>query len=156
MPKGRLAEDGEIPDFYFNPGIFGCGLIEHKQSRDYKPRTVRNVADADATLILRFQGGGRTLSPGTKLTLSTIQSLEKSYRIYDPSKSHHAPLAVQWICETIIDDSGRYIEILNVAGPRESGSPGIYEKSKKFMIEVLNYTFCYRRWGLKIWSRNQI
>ena len=44
MPKGRLAEDGPIPEDYL-------GLIE-ADSADPAVRTALNVRDSDATLIL--------------------------------------------------------------------------------------------------------
>lgn len=152
VPKGRLAEDGELDSSYFDTESFGSGLVEHKESRDYASRTFRNIADSDATIILRFQGSGRVLGPGTKLTIKTLTNMKKPYKIFDPSKLYQIPDAVQWICETEIGDPPRLIEILNVAGSRESGSPGIYEASKVFMNEILSYVFTYQHWGLKIWS----
>src|SRR5262245_10154727 len=44
VPRGRLAEDGRIPDRY--PGLF------ETESDDPAVRTARNVRDSDATLIL--------------------------------------------------------------------------------------------------------
>lgn len=157
MPKGKLAEDGEIPSRYFNVDRLGCGLHEHTGSRNYKARTVRNISDSDATLVLRFQGAGRVLGPGTKLTIKTLQKMKKPYRLFDPSRVHHVPKAVRWICETIVgeDDEAKNIEILNVAGPRESGSPGIYDKTRIFMDDVLGYVYTYQRSGVKIWALNK-
>lgn len=150
VPRGRLAEDGEIPGFYFNPGFFGCGLVEHSESRDYKSRTVQNCKDSDATLILRFQGGGRILSPGTKLTLKVLREMGKPYRILDPSNASHIMKAVRWICETVEESSGRYIQVLNVAGPRESKQPGIYGHSLLFMSQIQSYVFSCQRLGMRL------
>lgn len=154
VPRGRLAEDGEIPERYFNVEKRWCGLHEHAESRNFKTRTLSNIKDSDATLILRFQGSGRVLGPGTKLTIKSLQRLEKPYRLLDPSRRHHVPKAVRWICETIVgeDEEARNIEVLNVAGPRESGSPGIYDRSRIFMTDVLNYVYAYQRWGVRIWA----
>ncbi len=155
VPKGRSAEDGQIPDRYFDPqDRLECGLQEHETSRDYRARTVKNIAESDATIILRFHGGGRVLGPGTKLTITTLRRAEKPYRIFDPSRIHSVPKAVQWICETTIPegDIERNIKILNVAGPRESGSPGIYEKTKVFLTDVFGYVFVYQKWGIKLWA----
>jgi hypothetical protein len=154
VPRGRLAEDGVIPDRYFDAKKLGCGLEEHSQSRDYKSRTIRNIKDSDATMILRFQGSGRVLGPGTKLIIKTLQKSGKPYRLFDPSKSHTVPKAVRWVCETLVeeDEATRCIEILNVAGPRESSSPGIYDRSRIFMNDVLGYVSAYQRWGVRIWA----
>src|SRR5688572_12994856 len=54
-PRGRLAEDGQIPRRY--------QLTETKTSK-YRERTERNVLDSDGTLIL-FRA---LLSGGTELT----------------------------------------------------------------------------------------
>ena len=153
VPKGRLAEDGELPEHYFDVGRFGRGLQEHGQSRSHKVR-MQNIADADATLILRFQGGGRVLGPGTKLTIKSLQKLKKPYRLFDPARIYTVPKAVRWICETRVgeDEAAGPIKILNVTGPSESISPEIYEKSKQFMNDVLGYVFTYQRWGVKVWA----
>lgn len=150
VPKGRLAEDGEIPEHYFASDQLGCGLEETDSSR-YQQRTYRNIKEADGTLILRT---GRIISPGTKLTIKTLRKEEKPYRIFDPYKIYKVPQAVQWICETQIEEGdGKLhgIEVLNVAGPRESKSPGVYEQSKTFLTDVFGYVFVYQEMGLRIW-----
>lgn len=158
VPKGRLAEDGEIPEHYFNPDRHDCGLREHSQSRDHRARTIRNIADSDATLVLRLQGVGRVLPPGIKLTIKSLHNAQKKYRLFDPSKIHSVPRAVQWVCETKISegDDKRPIRILNVTGPQESRFPGIYDHSKQFMNDVLSFVFMYQRWGVKIWAPKRL
>jgi hypothetical protein len=56
VPRGRLAEDGRIPEVY--PHLREAG------SEDYAERTARNAHDSDATLIL-YRG---TLSGGSAFT----------------------------------------------------------------------------------------
>ena len=154
VPRGRTAEDGEIPDRYFSPSRRSCGLVEHEKSREHKARTVANIKDSDATMILRIHGGGRVLGPGTKLTIKTLQALKRPYRLFDPSRVGTVPKAARWICETPIGDGDgrRQIEILNVAGTRESRCPGIYEQSRLFLRDVFSYVFIYQQWGIRIWS----
>jgi len=153
VPRGRLAEDGQIPDRYFDVDRLGCGLKECDSSRPAR-RTVLNINSSDATMVLRFSGGGRVLSPGTKLTIKKCRDAGKPYRIFDPSKVGSVPRAVQWICEQkIVDgDEERCINTLNIAGPRESKSPGIYERSLIYLNDVLGFVFTYNRWGIKIWA----
>src|SRR4030042_6079458 len=55
-PRGRLAEDGRIPDRY---------QLRETDYREYAVRTEQNVVDSDATLILC----SGVLSGGTELTL---------------------------------------------------------------------------------------
>lgn len=153
VQRGKLAEDGQIPDEYFNTTSVSRGLKECDSSRPAR-RTALNIADSDATMVLRFSGGGRVLSPGTKLTIKICRDKGKPYRIFDPSKVKSVPRAVQWICDQkILDgDKERGIKILNIAGPRESKSPGIYDRSLLYLKDVLGFVFTYNRWGVKIWS----
>ena len=65
MPKGRLAEDGPIPEDYL-------GLIE-ADSADPAVRTALNVRDSDATLILSHG----PLAAGSLLTLQEAIRAEK-------------------------------------------------------------------------------
>jgi len=150
VPKGRLAEDGEIPERYFVSDRIDCGLKETDSSR-YQQRTLRNIQEGDATLILRT---GKLLTPGTKLTIKALRKAEKPYRIFNPYKIFKVPQVVKWICETKIEEENgklRDIEILNIAGPRESKSPGIYEQTKTFLTDVFGYVFIYQTWGVRVW-----
>ena len=45
VPKGRLAEDGQVPDKY---------PTTETGSKDYKSRTKRNVLESDGTLIINI------------------------------------------------------------------------------------------------------
>src|SRR5262245_50786528 len=66
-PRGRLAEDGPIASKY---------PLQETQSRDYPPRTKRNVQDSDGTLILTWGNPDR----GTILTAKLAQELGKLYK----------------------------------------------------------------------------
>ena len=66
VPKGRLAEDGEIPARY-------AGLRE-AESAEPAVRTALNVRDSDATLI--FSHG--PLTGGSRLTFDTAARLDAS------------------------------------------------------------------------------
>ena len=59
-PKGRLAEDGTIPDRY---------PLAETETAAYEERTRLNVADADATLVLNWG----PLEGGTLLTAETAR-----------------------------------------------------------------------------------
>ncbi|MAG58292.1 MAG: molybdenum cofactor carrier [Planctomycetes bacterium] len=117
-PRERRAEDGPIPERYD---------LTESGSPEYPIRTERNVADADATLILTV--GAPT--GGTRLTVSIARRLARPLRIVDLDEDGEAAAdVVAWIHETGIG-------ILNVAGPRESGVPGIAERAEAFMSDVL-------------------
>jgi Circularly permutated YpsA SLOG family len=116
-PKGRRAEDGPIPNRY--------PLVE-TSSATYSQRTKRNVRDSDATLILSC-GPPRG---GTLLTQRTADERNKPCLLVDLD----APAAVDTIRAWL---SEQPIRILNVAGPRESQSPGITLQATRVLHECL-------------------
>lgn len=117
VPKGRLAEDGRVPDRY---------PVQECDSRDYAVRTERNVLDADATLILTL---GEP-SGGTRLTLDLAQRRGKPVCVVDLGMKRPADRARDFVSRV-------KPATLNVAGPRESSFPGIGEKAKRLILEVL-------------------
>ncbi len=116
-PRGRLAEDGEVPSRY--------QLIEN-HSRDYTVRTEQNVVDSTATLILYEQ----RLKGGTLLTRRLAQRLDRPYLLLRIDHPWEPADVWRWLEEVRPDT-------LNVAGPRESSSPGIYERSLQAMLRIL-------------------
>mgnify|MGYP001564730356 CR=1 FL=1 len=120
-PKGRRAEDGRIPDRY--------KLTEHTDP-GYSLRTESNVLCSDATLVVARLG---RYTPGTGLTQRMCRVHNRPrmtiYLDEDGSASRvELAGARQYV-------SG--IETLNVAGPRASSAPGIYEHARAFLLEVL-------------------
>lgn len=115
-PRGRLAEDGRIPDEY--------ELVE-TESPDYPARTEQNVLDADATLILH-RG---PLSGGTVLTLRMAERYGRPSLVVDLDDGLDPADVRSWL-------EGRSVETLNVAGPRESQNPGIGELAREFLVRV--------------------
>ena len=116
-PRGRRAEDGVVPARY--------AVVEHA-SPDYAARTQANVADADATLIL----ARGTLSGGTALTRDVARRLQKPFLIVDLGTDPDPTAVREWL-------AGHAVGVLNVAGPRESQSPGIGDAARAFLREVL-------------------
>jgi hypothetical protein len=93
----------------------------------YPARTRRNIEESDGTVIFSL---GHLLSGGTKLTRDYANKLGKPLlHIYDAPKERtfnpdsHCP-EIQALTNFL---SSNKIEILNVAGPRESKEPGVYE-----------------------------
>ena len=116
VPKGRKAEDGIIPSRY--------NLLE-LDDEEYAARTLKNVQDSDGTLIItRGNPDG-----GTLFTLEIAAEHNKPFlvtdlQISDPTESGKEILS--WL-------SSNSIEVLNVAGPRESKKPGIYEQALQLL-----------------------
>lgn len=117
-PRGRRAEDGIIDPRY---------LLTETDSTNYDERTERNVRDSDATLILN-RG---SLQSGTALTVYVAERLGRPCLIVDLE----SPLPVEAITTWMKQHE---VRTLNVAGPRESKYPGIYDEAKALLRQVLN------------------
>jgi Circularly permutated YpsA SLOG family len=116
-PRDRTAEDGSIPAIY---------PLTETPGRSYPIRTMWNVRDSNGTLLFRRGEASR----GTALTMARAKELKKPLYVVDLA----LPLVPAAIADWIAQQS---IRVLNVAGPRESESPGIYEAAKKAIGEVL-------------------
>jgi len=118
-PRGRLAEDGTIPEMY--------PLIE-LESPESHYRTEKNVLESDGTLI--FNKG--ILSEGTKLTQDFAVKYGKPCLVVqlDEAELVKPEQVIRWL-------NGQYVRVLNVAGPRESKCQGIYAEVRDY----LNTTF---------------
>src|SRR5271166_2764319 len=129
VPKGRKAEDGRIADRY--------NLIELRTS-SYPARTRMNIEESDGTVIFSLE---RVLTGGTKLTRDYAHKLGKPVpHIYDTRKGRvpnpdSLRLEVQALTDFLCSNK---IEVLNVAGPRESKEPGIYEWTLTILRLSLN------------------
>lgn len=92
----------------------------------YDERTVKNVLAADGTVIFcRLDSKKRIAGDGTQLTYAIAVNNRKPV-IINPSRRKF----LSWL-------EKNNIEILNVAGNRESQNPGIFEKTKKFLVKAL-------------------
>ncbi len=121
VPRGRLAEDGPIPARY--------AFLEELDSPDYRDRTERNVRDADATLV--FTAGPP--SGGTSLTLDLLRQHARPFLVVDRDALTVAEATAR------VRDWLRAVRpaVLNVAGPRESGAPGMYAYVRAVLGAVL-------------------
>jgi predicted Rossmann fold nucleotide-binding protein DprA/Smf involved in DNA uptake len=116
-PKGRLAEDGLIPQEY---------PLEETPTDEYAQRTRWNVRDSDATLIV----ASGPVAGGTACTIEVAGELGRPVRVVDPQRPADIRQIAEWIDRLAVRD-------LNVAGPRESSSRGIYRQSRAFLDELL-------------------
>ena len=116
-PKGRRAVDGVIPAKY---------PMQETESQDYAERTRLNVLDSDGTLILNVG----ELSGGTAYTVDVAKQSDKAFLVVPLDESPESQVVIDWINQN-------HIHILNVAGPREEGRPGIHDQVVSFLREVL-------------------
>lgn len=117
-PAGRRAEDGRIPERF---------RLMETESSDYAVRTERNVLDADGTLLVT-RG---TPTGGSALTAALARKHERALLHLDLAREAD-PVAIvrEWV-------AARGIGCLNVAGPRESGCPGIAQDVRALLVNAL-------------------
>ncbi len=115
-PKGRKCETGAIPADY---------QLQELDSHRYSDRTERNVVDSDATLIL-YRGA---LTGGTLLTHRLAKRHNKLHLLVDLLSDVPAASVSDWI-------AGNAVQVLNVAGPRESNCSGIFDMSRNYLERV--------------------
>ena len=121
IPKGRKTEDGILPDKY---------NLQEMPTGSYPERTEQNVIDSDGTVIISH---GK-LTGGSKLT---DKLAEKHYRPCLHVDLNKTPaFTAASIINTWIDL--HKIKTLNVAGPRDSKDPDIYQKVS-YIIEGVYY-----------------
>ncbi|WP_136795660.1 putative molybdenum carrier protein [Desulfosediminicola ganghwensis] len=111
LPKGRKTEDGPLPEKY---------ALQEMTSSDYRKRTRQNVIDSDGTLIVSHGG----LTGGSLLTLVEAKKMGSPCLHLDLEQvngSEALLLLVAWLIENSI-------KTLNVAGPRASSDPVIYQQ----------------------------
>ena len=116
-PAGRLAEDGVIPPEYD---------LKETPTNQYPQRTEWNVRDSGGTLIIT------TGEPtgGTAFTIACARKLGRPYLVADPGSEKSLGEVSSWLEEC-------NIKVLNVAGPRESSSPGMYGEAYAFLLGIL-------------------
>jgi len=118
-PKGRKAEDGVIDPRYD---------LTETPSGDYSQRTEWNVRDSDGTAVFSIRG---ELRGGSLLTVEIAERYNKPViHLRRDERTNHAHELRSFIYEFDIS-------VLNVAGPRASEEPGVYQ----FVARVLDQAF---------------
>jgi len=120
IPRGRLTESGPLPEIY---------LLQEMPTTSYAHRTKKNVLDADGTLIISHG----PVSGGSKLTGDTALKHNRPVLHIDLTRQI-AFQAAQHIKNWIVANG---IEILNVAGPRQSRDPKIYRATYDILETAL-------------------
>jgi len=115
-PRGRLAEDGVIE---------ACYQLTETPDADPTQRTEWNVRDSDGTVIFSL---APTLSGGSWLAAQFASQQHKP--CLHLSRERDAALAAKKLRDFLVEHR---INVLNVAGPRESEEPLV----GRFVHEVL-------------------
>jgi Circularly permutated YpsA SLOG family len=109
-PAGRLDELGKIPDRY--------PLKELKRGGN-EERTLRNVQESKGTIVIYFH----ELCGGTAYTVGCCIEDRQPYRSIDAAK--YSPEDAATLMVSFVGDNE--LDILNIAGPRESEWAGGYD-----------------------------
>jgi hypothetical protein len=125
---GRCPAGGWAEDFPEPPGLLAAyPKLTATAEPEPAVRTRLNVRDSDATLIV---WDGRTPSPGTELTIEIAQQLGRPCLV----TSGDVDETRMWL------DGFSTPIVLNIAGPRESGSPGSYARTATLLRDLLART----------------
>jgi hypothetical protein len=120
-PRGRRAEDGTIPARY---------ALRETPSEEYPERTGWNVRDSDGTVILTL---GAELTGGSAYTAEVARALGRPWLHLAEARDGVAGAGAAL---RAFVERGR-LRVLNVAGPRASGAPGI----ARYTAAVLDAAF---------------
>ena len=121
-PKGRLAEDGPLPD---------CYKLQETSTNDYPQRTEANVRDSDGTVVITI---ATTLSGGSLETFFLAKKNKKA--ILHLAQEQPGEGSPGEKLRRFIADNG--IKVLNVTGPRASEEPEVYGFVKGVLHKVLD------------------
>ena len=124
VPRNRWAEDGRVPDRYPN--------MKETTSADPAARTECNVRDSDGTVV--FSHGA--VSGGTELTVQAGGKLRKPMLRLDLATQPAETAARRLLAWSV----GERIEVLNVAGPRESEDGDIYAAVRSVLKSAFGET----------------
>lgn len=122
VPRGRVAEDGIIPQRYVN--------LRETESKDPAERTKLNVEISDGLLVLK----GEADSPGTTIAIEWARRISKPVLEFDLE----SPEDVDEIGRTLAWLNEHQIRTVNIAGPRHSEDPGIYKLTRSFLKRLLS------------------
>lgn len=112
-PKGRLSEDGTVPECY--------PLIELTRG-GYPARTEQNVVESDGTLVLNVW----RVSGGTRVTVDCAKKHGRPFLVVALDNMPQVADVLAWL-------ELHGIKTLNVAGPRESKCLGVYRQALDFL-----------------------
>ena len=126
VPKGWLTEDASEKADDMRARY--PSLIESSAST-YPPRTRWNVAHSDGVIIIVRDDIDR--HRGTMLTYRFARRLKRPVIAVDPNETGSVGEAMKFIMTL-----GRAPHVM-IAGPRESGDPGVYEATRDWTAMLL-------------------
>lgn len=126
VPKGWKTEAGALS------AHFRRHMQEHA-SEEYLPRTRQNVIDSHATLIVVDK---LPLNGGTLKTKRIAEQVRRSHFVVICTEKDAVCKAQKWLRQ-FFEGEHPIPFVLNVAGPRETKSPGIQARTRRFVTEFI-------------------
>jgi hypothetical protein len=119
-PKGRIAEDGFISLNY---------PLTETSGSFYQERTRLNIKESEATLIFIADA---CYGKGTLFTYNLCKKMKVPFLVIDLTQDfgYNISACCEWL-------KHKNFCKLNIAGNRESTSPGIYRLTSSFLSELL-------------------
>jgi len=140
-PLGFMTEEGPRRSVLLGFGLVECG------SSGYPARTLCNIKDADATLLITPMMMGR----GSRLTYSLCIQERKPVRVFYCENLFMRVTSMQPDVRDLIDwlilrqNKLFHPLILNVAGTRESTRIGVTDECEAFLRDLFRHI--RRTWG---------
>ena len=120
-PKGRRSEDGPISKRY---------KLQETEESGYVMRTIFNAEEADGTIIFAYNPN----SPGTRCTVQALDEADRPYILLDLNG-----VPIEEAITYVVDFIRRFqVEVLNIAGNRESSAPGITDQVRRILLEAFS------------------
>ncbi len=121
IPKGRLTEDGPLSERY---------KLEEMPTDSYPERTEKNVMASDGTLLISRGAPDGGTDYTRKMALKHGKQMLHIDLLLHRNPADAASLVKSWI-------EMQHIRVLNVAGPRASKDPGIYQDVLAVLSQAL-------------------
>lgn len=122
-PQKFMTEDGEKRELLEKE----FGLLEIPKP-GYKARTVMNIKDSDATIIIGH------LTGGSKITAEKCEQHKRPFLVIDPQELEDPMITRQ----AVLFMREHQPKVLNIAGNRESKCPGLQASVEIFLSKVFN------------------
>ncbi len=126
VPKGRLAEDGRVPERF--------GKVTVAPRKDYLYSAEWNVTHSDATLVITREPVDMRyrLDVGSSVTQWTVKFCIDHGKPHILLTRRNVAAAMDWM-----RGIGRQDIVLNIAGSSESESPGIETTTFGFVSDLI-------------------
>lgn len=132
-PKGWIDEHGAIPEVYRERMREDNSKWNLSKAQAYRRRTQQNIQDSDGTLILVRNERQLTSSRGTLLTKNYCEEVRRPLIIVELDVKLAWPSMAMKVRRWL---KQQRVEVLNVAGPRESRARGIQQDTADFLRQV--------------------